>query len=412
MLSTRGQKSAASQDIRWRFAPGGNNRYDKVTNPRGVVPFGTAENCLMHKELKEFVAQNVKIPSVAFTYRFSTAGGPRFSIALAAHVNEYFHPFSPIKAEDTITASGLTAIHAMLGYSLGDPGDAILVARPIYGRFELDFGNTAGLEIVYADVAGADPFEEEAVGAYEHALAEASSRGVNVKAVLIVNPNNPLGRCYPSATLRQIMSFCQKHDLHLISDEVYALSVYPTSEPDPTPFTSVLTLDSSSLIDQDKLHVLYGMSKDFAAAGLRLGTLISRNKLLLKSLAANIRFHNPSGMSVAIGTAILEDRTFVKSFLEMSRARLAGAREYAVDCLQAAGVKIASGGNAGFFLYIDLSPWLPHGLEGKEREYALAQRLLDGGVGLHPCEEHNEKPGWFRLVFSLERELLFEGLKR
>ena len=68
--------------------------------------------------------------------------------------------------------------------------------------------------------------------------------------------------------------------------------------------------------------------------------------------------------------------------------------------------------NAGFFLYIDLSPWLPHGLEGKEREYALAQRLLDGGVGLHPCEEHNEKPGWFRLVFSLERELLFEGLKR
>ena len=72
--------------------------------------------------------------------------------------------------------------------------------------------------------------------------------------------------------------------------------------------------------------------------------LISRNKLLLKSLAANIRFHNPSGMSVAIGTAILEDRTFVKSFLEMSRARLAGAREYAVDCLQAAGVKIASGG--------------------------------------------------------------------
>ncbi len=123
----------------------------------------------------------------------------------------------------------------------------------------------------------------------------------------------------------------------------------------------------------------------------------------------------------------------MKSFLEMSRARLAAAREYAVDNLQAAGVKISSGGwvfsvylsnfgpviltltvdrNAGFFLYIDLSPWLPHGLEGKEREYALAQRLLDGGVGLHPCEEHNVKPGWFRLVFSLERELLVEGLKR
>jgi 1-aminocyclopropane-1-carboxylate synthase len=72
--------------------------------------------------------------------------------------------------------------------------------------------------------------------------------------------------------------------------------------------------------------------------------LISRNKLLLKSLAANIRFHNPSGMSVAIGTAILEDRVFVKNFLEMSRERLAAARKYAVDYLQAAGVKIALGG--------------------------------------------------------------------
>lgn len=44
MLSQRGLKSATSQDIPWRFAPGGNNRYDPVRNPGGVVPFGTAEN--------------------------------------------------------------------------------------------------------------------------------------------------------------------------------------------------------------------------------------------------------------------------------------------------------------------------------------------------------------------------------
>jgi hypothetical protein len=44
MLSVRGAKSAASQDIPWRFAPGGNNRYDAVTNPTGVISFATAEN--------------------------------------------------------------------------------------------------------------------------------------------------------------------------------------------------------------------------------------------------------------------------------------------------------------------------------------------------------------------------------
>ena len=44
MLSIRGQQSVASQDIPWRFAPGGDNVYDKVSNPAGVVSFGLAEN--------------------------------------------------------------------------------------------------------------------------------------------------------------------------------------------------------------------------------------------------------------------------------------------------------------------------------------------------------------------------------
>jgi len=84
----------------------------------------------------------------------------------------------------------------MLGLAIGDPGDGILVSRPVYGRFELDFGNTAGLEIVYADMRGQDPFvgEKEVVERFEKGLQEARERGVNVKAVLIVNPHNPLGK--------------------------------------------------------------------------------------------------------------------------------------------------------------------------------------------------------------------------
>jgi len=53
MLSRRGAKIAASQDIPWRFAPGGNNRYDKITNPSGVISFGTAENVKIQDDLRE-----------------------------------------------------------------------------------------------------------------------------------------------------------------------------------------------------------------------------------------------------------------------------------------------------------------------------------------------------------------------
>lgn len=70
--------------------------------------------------------------------------------------------------------------------------------------------------------------------------------------------------------------------------------------------------------------------------------------------------------------------------------------------------------NAGFFVYIDLSPYLPfeEGLSPREREYALAQKLVDAGVFLHPGEEHSKDVGWFRLVFSQEEDILKEGFRR
>jgi 1-aminocyclopropane-1-carboxylate synthase len=51
-------------------------------------------------------------------------------------------------------------MHNLLGLSLADPDDAILVSRPIYGRFELDFGNVAGLKVIYTEHNGVDAFEE------------------------------------------------------------------------------------------------------------------------------------------------------------------------------------------------------------------------------------------------------------
>ena len=70
--------------------------------------------------------------------------------------------------------------------------------------------------------------------------------------------------------------------------------------------------------------------------------------------------------------------------------------------------------NAGFFVYVDLSPYIPAdgALSPRNREFALAQRLVDAGVFLHPGEEHSRDIGWFRLVFSQEEDTLKEGLDR
>ena len=57
--------------------------------------------------------------------------------------------------------------------------------------------------------------------AYDSALEPA-----RIKAVLLTNPNNPLGVCYPASVIRECIAFCQQRRLHYVSDEVYALSAH------------------------------------------------------------------------------------------------------------------------------------------------------------------------------------------
>ncbi|KAK4496682.1 hypothetical protein PRZ48_012664 [Zasmidium cellare] len=197
-------------------------------------------------------------------YRYSTNGGERFQKAMASHLNRHLSPMDAVLASQLITASSLTAVHEMLGFCLGDPGDGILVIPPVYGRFELDFGNTDGLEIEYADMGDIDPFldGEEIVARLRAALVNAAAKGTVIRALMIVNPNNPLGRCYPRKSIRYLFRFCQDNGIHYISDEVYALSVYEGEKDEETvDFHSVLSIDFAGLIDSSRVHVLYGLSK-------------------------------------------------------------------------------------------------------------------------------------------------------
>lgn len=97
------------------------------------------------------------------------------------------------------------------------------------------------------------------------------------------------------------MKLCQKLDLHLISDELYGISVWDNPEmQDPTPFTSVIAINPENLIDPRRIHAVWGLSKvgylhpwtsprltneqDFGATGLRVGVLISQaNKRFLNA---------------------------------------------------------------------------------------------------------------------------------
>lgn len=115
-----------------------------------------------------------------------------------------------------------------------------------------------------------------------HALKNAYSTTAHperIKGVVLTNPNNPLGKCYTRDVLREILQFCDVNGMHLISDEVYAMSRLQSVNCFQ-PFISAL-----SLLDDDlsatlaallpRVHVIWSMSKDFGCSGIRMVCLDS-----------------------------------------------------------------------------------------------------------------------------------------
>jgi aspartate/methionine/tyrosine aminotransferase len=162
------------------------------------------------------------------------------------------------------------------------------------------------------------------------------------------------------------MKLCQKHRIHFVSDEIYALSCYENHEaPDAPTFTSALSIPLEGVIEPGLVHVLYGMSKvcrsinlrpvhgsiaswtrssqcgqDFSANGFRLGALLSQhNDLVLRGLTSVATFSWPSGLSDKAWTAILSDDRFMKMWIETNSQRLGENRQRATAVLRKHGIK-------------------------------------------------------------------------
>lgn len=58
---------------------------------------------------------------------------------MASHVNRHFNPFTLVTAEEVICGNGVTALCSLLGFSLADEGDGLLLMTPSYGKFENDW---------------------------------------------------------------------------------------------------------------------------------------------------------------------------------------------------------------------------------------------------------------------------------
>lgn len=141
-------------------------------------------------------------------------------------------------------------------------GDAVMVVEPFYANY-LAFATMAGLDVVPVTSRGRDGFHLPDRHVWERALTD------RTRAVILCNPNNPTGTVYSRDELEMVASFCRDHGLFLISDEVYREFVY-----DGRKVMSALELGNAD----DFVIVVDSLSKRYSACGIRLGSLVTRNR--------------------------------------------------------------------------------------------------------------------------------------
>ena len=122
-------------------------------------------------------------------------------------------PASPPPPTQVIaTPGGQSALYAAVQGVL-DPGDHAVVVAPYYATYPGTF-RAAGADFTVVEAAAEDGFQPRAA-AIEKALTP------KTKAILLNTPNNPTGAVYSRAALEGIAELCRRHDLWLLSDEVY-----------------------------------------------------------------------------------------------------------------------------------------------------------------------------------------------
>jgi len=239
------------------------------------------------------------------------------------------------------------------------------------------------------------------------AFIEAKSQGLNPKFVLLTNPHNPLGVIYKPAVILNAISWARKRALHTIVDEIYALSTHRKYDHG---FQSAIRVLDNKL--GDDVHVVWSISKDFGASGLRVGFVYSQNDIFMKGLANLNVFSSVSNPIQMVVSELLTDDDFVDLYLDASRERLRQSYQICVEKLEEMVLPFVPA-EAGMFVYVDFSSLLPE--KNIEWERKLSRLMIDyGRLILTPGESQRERmPGMFRICYSwVSPDVLRIGMER
>ncbi|MBP3348998.1 MAG: pyridoxal phosphate-dependent aminotransferase [Clostridia bacterium] len=274
-------------------------------------------------------------------------------------------------------------------------GDEVIIPSPFWLSYP-EMVTFSGGESVFVETKDTD--FKMTPAAFEAAITP------RTKAVVINSPSNPNGAVYSSEELAAIAEVALKHNVVIISDEIYEELIY-----DNTVHTSIAQISEEV---KENTIIVNGMSKAFAMTGWRIGYAaapehVAKAMTSFQSHAAS----NPNSIAQYASAVALRRE---KTFMDEMRGEFEARRNLIVELINGIDGLSCNKPGGAFYVMMNISALIGRSYEGKEITGSLsfADILLDGAnVAVVPgaafgCDE------FVRLSYATSQENIKKGLER
>ncbi len=313
------------------------------------------------------------------------AGMPELRAAIAAKLAR--ENGLPVSLENVIVTTGGQEGLFLVMQTLIDPGDEILVPDPRYTSYD-DAISSAGGQMVMVPTDHEDAFNlrPEAV---EAAITP------KTKVLLIVTPSNPTGGIVTEERLRGIAEIAIKHNLIVISDEIYEKFVYDGWQHFSIGSVPGMAERTITLNGFSKAYSMTGLRVGYAAAPVNVIQAMTRVKAVTTGAAATISQHAALAAITGPHEPLAEAQ---RIYAERRRVMMEGLDAMRLDYSEPRGA---------FFLWTNSAST---GIHATELSYLL---LKEGRVLIFPGTGFGDQwGGYLRISLLQSTDLIREALVR
>lgn len=315
-----------------------------------------------------------------------TDGLPSLKKAIIQYTEENYGRL--VEPENIIVTTGAKQSLYNILFSIVNPQDEVILIAPYWVSYPemVKMVNGIPVAIVPEDGTFIPRIQE-----IEKAVSSCT------KAIIINTPNNPSGVIYPESLIAELVDFCEKKNIHLISDDIYQKLVFDGIKASPAYLYTDKDVENTQIIVVNGVAKLYGMT------GYRIGWTIANRRMV--EVMTNVQSQITSCPPVISQSGAEGALTGMQSVVENLRLTVQNNRDVILQELRAFSDVVTVKPSGTFYIFPDFSVYNQDSAE-------LAEFLLKKCLVVTVPGSAFGMDGYLRLSYSGSVKDIIKGVER